>query len=130
MYFGRQQWGYFAAPNGYWDMPSEPYTVAQGSQWRWFRSRILGGRTNHYGRISLRFSDYDFQPEDGLSDAWPVTYEEMSPWYDKRRLACDVRRDVAVVRQGRRLHGRHGHQGGPAHRARRQLPAGHPAARA
>ena len=29
--------------------------------WQWFRSRILGGRTNHYGRISLRFSDYDFQ---------------------------------------------------------------------
>ena len=70
-------------PNGYWDIPGEPYTVAQGSQFRWFRSRIIGGRTNHYGRISLRFSDYDFQPEDGLSDPWPVTYEEMSPWYDK-----------------------------------------------
>lgn len=83
LYFGRQQWGYFNAPNGYWDIPSEPYTVAQGSEWRWFRSRILGGRTNHYGRISLRFSDYDFQPEDGLSEPWPVTYEEMSPWYDK-----------------------------------------------
>ena len=83
MYFGRQQWGYFSAPNGYWDIPGEPYTVAQGSQFRWFRSRIIGGRTNHYGRISLRFSDYDFQPEDGLSDPWPVTYEEMSPWYDK-----------------------------------------------
>ena len=75
--------GYFSAPNGYWDIPGEPYTVAQGSQFRWFRSRIIGGRTNHYGRISLRFSDYDFQPEDGLSDPWPVTYEEMSPWYDK-----------------------------------------------
>jgi choline dehydrogenase-like flavoprotein len=43
----------------------------------------MGGRTNHYGRISLRFSDYDFQPIDGLSDPWPVTYDEMSPWYDK-----------------------------------------------
>jgi len=82
-YFGRQQWGYFSAPNGYWDVPGEPYTVAQGEQWRWFRSRIIGGRTNHYGRISLRFSDYDFQPEDGLSDPWPVTYDEMSPYYDK-----------------------------------------------
>jgi choline dehydrogenase-like flavoprotein len=57
--------------------------VAPGEQWKWFRSRILGGRTNHYGRISLRFSDYDFQPEDGLSDPWPVTYSEMSPYYDK-----------------------------------------------
>jgi choline dehydrogenase-like flavoprotein len=83
MYFGRQQWGYFSAPNGYWDVPGEPYTVAPGEEWKWFRSRILGGRTNHYGRISLRFSDYDFQPEDGLSDPWPVTYAEMSPYYDK-----------------------------------------------
>ncbi len=85
LYFGRQPkaFGYFSAPNGNWTLPGEPYTVAQGSQFQWFRSRILGGRTNHYGRISLRFSDYDFQPEDGLSDPWPVTYEEMSPWYDK-----------------------------------------------
>src|SRR5271156_296003 len=83
MYFGRQQWGYFAAPNGYWDVPGEPYTVAPGEEWKWFRSRILGGRTNHYGRISLRFSDYDFQPEDGLTDPWPVTYDEISPYYDK-----------------------------------------------
>ena len=83
MYFGRQQWGYFAAPNGYWEIPGEPYTVAAENQFKWFRSRIIGGRTNHYGRISLRFSDYDFQPEDGLSDPWPVTYQEMSPWYDK-----------------------------------------------
>src|SRR5262249_20187058 len=84
MYFGRSPWfGYFSAPSGYWERPNEPYTVAEGSHWRWFRSRIIGGRTNHYGRISLRFSDYDFQPEDGLSDPWPVTYEEMSPWYDK-----------------------------------------------
>jgi choline dehydrogenase-like flavoprotein len=83
MYFGRQQWGYFNAPNGYWDVPGEPYTVAPGEEWKWFRSRILGGRTNHYGRISLRFSDYDFQPEDGLTDPWPLTYDEISPYYDK-----------------------------------------------
>ncbi len=82
-YFGRQQWGYFSAPNGYWDVPGEPYTVAPGNEWKWFRSRILGGRTNHYGRITLRFSDYDFQPEDGLSDPWPVTYSEIAPYYDK-----------------------------------------------
>ena len=83
LYFGRQQWGYFAAPNGYWEIPGEPYSVAPGNEFRWFRSRIIGGRTNHYGRISLRFSDYDFQPEDGLSDPWPVTYDEMAPYYDK-----------------------------------------------
>jgi len=85
VYAGTPPWGfgYFAAPNGNWTLPGEPYSVAPGSEWKWFRSRIVGGRTNHYGRISLRFSDYDFQPEDGVSDPWPVTYDEMSPWYDK-----------------------------------------------
>ena len=75
--------GYFAAPNGDWDLPGEPYTVATAASFSWFRSRIIGGRTNHYGRISLRFSDYDFQPEDGLGVDWPITYDEMSPYYDK-----------------------------------------------
>jgi len=84
-YFGKQQWGYFSAPNGFWDISGEPYTVAPGNDFRWFRSRIIGGRTNHYGRISLRFSDYDFKPysSDGLGTDWPVTYEEIAPFYDK-----------------------------------------------
>jgi choline dehydrogenase-like flavoprotein len=84
-YFGRQQWGYFNAPNGYWDIEGEPYTVAPENEFRWFRSRIIGGRTNHYGRISLRFADYDFKPysTDGLGTDWPVTYDEIAPYYDK-----------------------------------------------
>jgi len=82
-YFGRQQWGYFNAPNGYWDIDGEPYTVAPQNEFRWFRSRIIGGRTNHFGRISLRFSDYDFKPIDGLGTEWPVTYDEIAPYYDK-----------------------------------------------
>ncbi len=86
-YFGKDiyPFGYFLAPNGYWDIPGEPFTVAQGSEFKWFRSRITGGRTNHYGRISLRFADYDFKPYsfDGLGTDWPITYDEMAPYYDK-----------------------------------------------
>jgi choline dehydrogenase-like flavoprotein len=86
-YFGKDiySFGYFLAPNDFWNIPGEPFTVAEGSSFRWFRSRIMGGRTNHYGRISFRFSDYDFKPQqfDGLGTDWPVTYDEMSPWFDK-----------------------------------------------
>ena len=39
----------FLAPNGAWSIEGEPYTTAPGSKFRWFRSRILGGRTNHWG---------------------------------------------------------------------------------
>jgi choline dehydrogenase-like flavoprotein len=84
-YYGQQQWGYFNAPNGYWNIPGEPYTTAPENEFQWFRSRILGGRTNHYGRITLRFADYDFKPRefDGLGFDWPMTYDEMAPYYDK-----------------------------------------------
>ena len=60
--------------------PLLPATSFSGSA-----PRILGGRTNHYGRISLRFADYDFKPRefDGLGYDWPVTYDEMAPYYDK-----------------------------------------------
>jgi choline dehydrogenase-like flavoprotein len=46
---------------------------------------MLGGRTNHWGRISLRFGPDDFKAKshDGLGDDWPVTYDQMKPYYDK-----------------------------------------------
>jgi choline dehydrogenase-like flavoprotein len=77
--------GEFLAPNGFWDIEGEPYTVAHGSRFRWFRSRIVGGRTNHWGRIALRFAPVDFQARsfDGMGDDWPITYEDLSPYYDK-----------------------------------------------
>ncbi len=83
---GRDGWrGEFMAPNGFWDIEGEPYTTAPGSSFRWFRSRIEGGRTNHWGRIALRFGPADFKPHstDGMGDDWPITYEEIAPYYDK-----------------------------------------------
>jgi choline dehydrogenase-like flavoprotein len=50
-----QQFGEFDAALGGWTLEGEPYTNAPGDTWEWFRSRMLGGRTNHWGRISLRF---------------------------------------------------------------------------
>jgi choline dehydrogenase-like flavoprotein len=75
----------FLAPNGSWDIEGEPYTVAAGSRFRWFRSRVVGGRTNHWGRIALRFAPVDFRARstDGMGDDWPITYDDLAPYYDK-----------------------------------------------
>jgi choline dehydrogenase-like flavoprotein len=75
--------GDFDAAYGGWDLDGEPYTQKDGSQFAWFRSRMLGGRTNHWGRISLRMGPLDFKPTDGLTDEWPITYDEIKPFYDK-----------------------------------------------
>ncbi|HEV8146074.1 MAG TPA: GMC family oxidoreductase [Bryobacteraceae bacterium] len=85
-YFGKgRPFGYFSAHAGGWELDGEPYTTGEGSQFRWFRSRIVGGRTNHYGRISLRFADYDFKPysRDGVGTDWPISYDDIAPYYDK-----------------------------------------------
>jgi choline dehydrogenase-like flavoprotein len=75
----------FLAPNGAWNIQGEPYTAAPGSTFYWFRSRIVGGRTNHWGRIALRFAPVDFKARshDGMGDDWPISYEDVAPYYDK-----------------------------------------------
>jgi choline dehydrogenase-like flavoprotein len=81
-----------AKPNGYfdpgyagWHLPGEPYSSAPGSNWTWWRSRVLGGKTNHWGRISLRMGPYDFKPysRDGKGFDWPINYDHLAPYYDK-----------------------------------------------
>src|SRR3546814_10901254 len=61
--------GYFdATVDGGWDVDGEPYTMREGTDFRWYRSRMLGGRTNHWGRHVPRWGPYDFKAHsrDGL----------------------------------------------------------------
>jgi choline dehydrogenase-like flavoprotein len=68
-----------------WEIDGEPYTKVEGTEWDWWRARMLGGRTNHWGRISLRFGPKDFKHRsiDGLGEDWPIGYEDVKPYYDK-----------------------------------------------
>lgn len=68
-----------------WEIDGEPYTHAEDTKWEWWRARMIGGRTNHWGRISLRFGPKDFKRRsiDGLGDDWPIGYEDIKPYYDK-----------------------------------------------
>ncbi|MEM1116119.1 MAG: GMC family oxidoreductase [Bacteroidota bacterium] len=77
--------GEFDACYGGWDIPGEPYRAEAGTDFRWFRARMVGGRTNHWGRISLRFGPDDFRGKslDGYGDDWPISYDDLAPYYDK-----------------------------------------------
>lgn len=77
--------GEFDGCIGGWEIDGEPYTRAPGTQWDWWRARMLGGRTNHWGRISLRFGPDDFRRRsiDGQGDDWPITYDDIKPYYDR-----------------------------------------------
>jgi choline dehydrogenase-like flavoprotein len=76
---------YDATIDGGFAVPREPYGVADGSEFTWWRARMLGGRTNHWGRVVPRYGPYDFKcrSRDGLGFDWPVTYDDIAPWYDK-----------------------------------------------
>ncbi len=84
-----------ATIDGGWNVPGEPYSSASDDparQFQWWRARMLGGRTNHWGRISLRNGPYDFKPHtrDGLGFDWPMSYEDLAPYYDKVEMLVGV----------------------------------------
>ena len=81
----RRPFGDFDTAYGGWEIEGEPYTQSGDTKFDWFRSRMLGGRTNHWGRISLRFGPRDFKGKDrdGLGENWPIGYDDLKPYYDK-----------------------------------------------
>jgi choline dehydrogenase-like flavoprotein len=84
-----------ATIDGGWTVPGEPYSSASNDprkQFLWWRARMLGGRTNHWGRIALRNGPYDFKPHtrDGLGFDWPISYEDVAPYYDKVEMLIGV----------------------------------------
>ena len=86
---------YDATIDGGWQVPGEPYVSAgegQGREFKWWRARMLGGRTNHWGRMALRNGPYDFKPQsrDGLGFDWPISYEDLAPYYDKVEMLVGI----------------------------------------
>src|SRR6185295_14834017 len=77
--------GEFDACDGGFTLDGEPYTRASGSDFQWYRARMLGGRTNHWGRISLRYGPDDFRTKSvlGVGDDWPISYDDIAPYYDR-----------------------------------------------
>ena len=78
--------GYYdATVDGGWQVPGEPYTMAEGETFKWWRSRMLGGRTNHWARHVPRFGPYDFKgySRDGQGVDWPISYDDVAPFYDR-----------------------------------------------
>jgi choline dehydrogenase-like flavoprotein len=71
------------------DEKDHPYT---GTRYAWVRARLLGGKTNIWGRLALRLSDYDFKAKthDGYGEDWPISYADLAPYYDKVDLYLGI----------------------------------------
>jgi choline dehydrogenase-like flavoprotein len=86
---------YDATVDGGWAVPGEPYvqtTEDPAGRFDWWRARMLGGRTNHWGRIALRNGPYDFKPRsrDGRGFDWPLGYDDLAPYYDKVEMLVGI----------------------------------------
>ena len=71
------------------DEKDHPYT---GTSYAWVRARALGGKTNIWGRLALRLSDYDFKAKsrDGYGEDWPISYQDIAPYYDRVDLLLGI----------------------------------------
>ena len=49
------------------------------------RIRVLGGRTLHWNAVVLRYAPPDFRQHSlfGIEDDWPLSYEELEPYYER-----------------------------------------------
>lgn len=69
-----------------------PFTTAPGTKWMWPRCYAVGGKTNFWGRSSARFSEIDFRAasRDGYDVDWPLTYDEIAPYYTRAEKMIGV----------------------------------------
>ncbi|HKX30675.1 MAG TPA: GMC family oxidoreductase [Blastocatellia bacterium] len=82
------------------------YAVAPGTDFHWTRIHAVGGRTNTWGRVSLRMSEFDFKPkslQDGVGEDWPLSYSDLAPYYDRAETLMGVfgtKEGLAVLPDG------------------------------
>jgi choline dehydrogenase-like flavoprotein len=72
-------------PQFYLDTKEQPYTTLRNQPFDLVRVWGRGGKTNVWGRVSLRYSDVDFtNPDrDGWEIPWPIRYKDIAPYYDQ-----------------------------------------------
>jgi choline dehydrogenase-like flavoprotein len=66
----------------YVDDRENPYTEVR--RYDWIRTDVFGGRSLLWARMSLRWSDLDFEANarDGSAPDWPIRYRDLAPWYE------------------------------------------------
>jgi choline dehydrogenase-like flavoprotein len=67
------------------DEKLNPYTYDPADPYYWVRIRLVGGKTLAWGRASWRLSNYEFKckDHDGFGENWPISYEDLAPFYDR-----------------------------------------------
>jgi choline dehydrogenase-like flavoprotein len=68
-----------------WFVNDRENPYIQAKPFSWIRQRVLGGRSMSWGRQSYRMGNLDFKAasHDGYDVDWPISYEDLVPYYEK-----------------------------------------------
>jgi len=70
-------------PEFYLSEKEQPYLTPPDQPFKLVRVWGIGGKTNVWGRVSLRYGDVDFNVNDGYGVPWPFEYRDIKPYYDR-----------------------------------------------
>jgi choline dehydrogenase-like flavoprotein len=72
-------------PQFFLDTKEQPYVTPPERPFELIRVWGHGGKTNVWGRVSLRYADLDFKgpAKDGWEIPWPIEYTDVAPYYDR-----------------------------------------------
>lgn len=76
----------------FWD---DPRTENERFGLRGSRLFVKGGTTNHWGGWSLRFKpeDFELKSRTGFGADWPISYDELSPYYAQAEFLLGIEGD-------------------------------------
>lgn len=79
------------------DKSKEPYSIEGKENFAWWRVRAVGGKSLFWAGVTPRFGVNEFQPKDDFDTRWPLTYEEIAPFYDRVEEMIGVSSTVEAV---------------------------------
>ena len=84
--------GYPTPANQHWFVDDLDNPYVEEKPFDWLRGYHVGGRSLMWARQSYRFSPMDFEgnAKEGVGVPWPVSYDEIAPWYDKAEIFAGI----------------------------------------
>ncbi len=74
--------------------PQEQWLDGAGAPFNPGNYYYVGGNSKFYGAVLLRYRAEDFAPiahREGTTPGWPLTYDELEPWYTRAETLYNVR---------------------------------------
>jgi choline dehydrogenase-like flavoprotein len=93
--------GYPTPANEHWMIDDLDNPFVEEAPFDWMRGHHVGGRSLMWARQSYRFGPLDMEAngKEGVGVPWPVTYDEIAPWYDKAEIFAGISGSVEGLYQ-------------------------------